>query len=78
MARARTLQSIAENTRVDEQLGEDADAAVYANNARRYAEEAVQLAALTQNRRLAAEAYVARGMVFATTSFRNGRTPSSA
>ena len=65
MARARTLQAMAENTRVDEQLGEDADAAVYASNARRYAEEAVQLAELTQNRRLAAEAYVARGMVFA-------------
>jgi len=69
MARARTLQSIAENTRVDEQLGEDADAAVYANNARRYAEEAVQWAELTQNRRLAAEAYVARGMVFANDFF---------
>jgi len=69
MARARTLQSIAENTRVDEQLGEDADAAVYANKARRYAEEAVQWAELTQNRRLAAEAYVARGMVFANDFF---------
>lgn len=28
MARARTLQGIAENARVDEQLGEDADAAL--------------------------------------------------
>jgi len=69
MARARTLQSIAENTRVDEQLGEDADAAVYANNARRYAEEAVHWAELTQNRRLAAEAYVAYGTVFANDFF---------
>ena len=69
MARARTLQSIAENTHVDEQLGEDADAAVYANNARRYAEEAVQWAERTQNRRLAAEAHVARGMVFANDFF---------
>ena len=34
MARARTLQCIAENARVDEQLGEDADTAVHANHAR--------------------------------------------
>ena len=52
MARARTLQCMAENTRVDEQFGEDADAAVHANNARLYAEEAVHWAELTQNRRL--------------------------
>jgi hypothetical protein len=69
MARARTLQVIAENARVDEQLGEDADAAVYANNARLYSEDAVHWAELTQNRRLAAEAYVARGMMFANDFF---------
>ena len=69
MARARTLQCMAENARVDEQLGEDADAAVNANNARLYADEAVHWAELTQNRRLAAEAYVARGMVFANDFF---------
>ena len=63
MARARTLQALAENTRVDEQFGEDADVAVYAADAKRYAEEAIHWAGLTQNRRLAAEAYVARGMV---------------
>jgi len=69
MARARTLQCIAENNRVEEQLGEDADVAVYANNARLYADEAVHWAALTQNRRLAAEAHVARGAVFANDFF---------
>jgi tetratricopeptide (TPR) repeat protein len=69
MARARTLQSIAENMRVDEQLGEDADAAVYANNASRYADDAVRLAELTENRRLIAEAYVARGTVYANDYF---------
>ena len=69
MARARTLQCMAENARVDEQLGEDADAAVNANNARLYADEAVHWAELTQNRRLAAEAYVARGMMFANDFF---------
>jgi tetratricopeptide (TPR) repeat protein len=69
MARARTLQCIAENARIDEQLGEDADAAVYANQARIHSEEAVHWAELTQNRRLAAEAYVARGMMFANDFF---------
>ena len=69
MARARTLQSLAENMRVDEQLGEDADAAVYANNASRYADDAVRLAELTENRRLIAEAYVARGTVYANDYF---------
>ena len=69
MARARTLQCITENAQVDEQLGEDADAAVHAANARSYAEEAVHWAELTQNRRLTAEAYVARGMTFANDFF---------
>ena len=69
MARARTLQSIAENMRVDEQFGEDVDRAVYANNASRYADDAVRLAELTENRRLVAEAYVARGMVYANDYF---------
>jgi|SRR5580700_1406728 tetratricopeptide (TPR) repeat protein len=69
MARARTLQCIAENARVDEQLGEDADAAIHANHARTHAEEAVHWAELTQNRRLTAEAYVAHGMTFANDFF---------
>ncbi len=69
MARARTLQSIVENTRVNEQLGEDADVAVYANNALHYAEEAVRWAESTQNRHLAAEAYVARGAALANDFF---------
>jgi tetratricopeptide (TPR) repeat protein len=71
MARARTLQCIAENARVDEQLGEDADTAGHANHARSYADEAVQWAESTQNRRLTAEAYVARGMMFANDFFQD-------
>ncbi|HZM09932.1 MAG TPA: hypothetical protein VFC15_06955 [Candidatus Limnocylindrales bacterium] len=69
MARARTLQCVTENARVDDQLGEDADAAVHANHARLYADEAVHWAELTQNRHLVAEAYVARGMMFANDFF---------
>lgn len=63
MARARVLQAMVENTRVDEQLGEDADVAVCASRAREFAEEAIRWAELTESRRLVAEAYVARGMV---------------
>jgi tetratricopeptide (TPR) repeat protein len=69
MARARVLQAMVENTRVDEQLGEDADVAVCASNARELAEEAIQWAELTQNRRLSAEAYVARGRVYGNDFF---------
>ncbi|HEY4933277.1 MAG TPA: tetratricopeptide repeat protein [Terriglobales bacterium] len=69
MARARTLQCMVENTRVDEQLGEDADVAVCASQARQFAEEAIHWAELTQNRRLIAEAYVARGMVYGNDFF---------
>jgi len=69
MARARILEAMAENARVDEQLGEDADIAVYANAAKRYAEEAVKLAGLTQNQRLLAGAYIARGMTAANDFF---------
>ncbi len=69
MARARVLQAMVENTRVDEQLGEDADVAVCASRARDFAEEAIHWAELTQNRRLIAEAYVARGMVYGNDFF---------
>lgn len=69
MARARTLASLVENMRVEEQLGEDADAAVYANKARRFSEQAVSLAKLTQNRRLLAGAYIAQGLTCANDFF---------
>jgi tetratricopeptide (TPR) repeat protein len=69
MARSRILEAFAENARVDEQLGEDGDIAVYANAAQRYAEEAVELAKHTQNRRLLAGAYIVRGMTAANDFF---------
>jgi tetratricopeptide (TPR) repeat protein len=69
MARARILQASAENERVDEQLGEDGDTAVYANAARRYSDEAIALAKHTQNRRLLAGAHIARGMTAANDFF---------
>jgi len=69
MARARVLQAMVENARVDEQLGEDADVAVCASRGREFAEQAIRWAELTENRRLIAEAYVARGMAFGNDFF---------
>ena len=69
MARARVLQATVENTRVDEQLGEDADVAVCASRAREFADEAIRWAELTENRRLVADAYVVRGMVYGNDFF---------
>jgi tetratricopeptide (TPR) repeat protein len=62
MARARVLQTATENAKVEEQLGEDVDLALHANQAKRLSEEALALAKHTQNRRLLAAAYIARGM----------------
>jgi hypothetical protein len=63
MALSRSLHFVTANTMVADQFGEDVDAAAHASDARNFGEEAVQWAEHTQNRRLIAEAYVARGMV---------------
>jgi tetratricopeptide (TPR) repeat protein len=62
MARARVLQTATDNARIEEQLGEDVDIALHANHAKQFSEEALALAKHTQNRRLLAAAYIARGM----------------
>lgn len=62
MARARVLQTATENAKIEEQLGEDVDTALHANHAKQFSEEALDLAKNTQNRRLLAAAYIARGM----------------
>ncbi|HJW99945.1 MAG TPA: hypothetical protein VJ453_07280 [Terriglobales bacterium] len=71
MARARVLHAAAENARVEEQLGEDSDLAVHANLARQYSEEAITLAKQTENRRLTAGAYLARGNTAANDFFQD-------
>ncbi len=71
MARARILQAAAENARVEEQLGEDVDMAVHAHRAKQHSEEALTLARGTQNRRLAAGAWIARGMTAANDFFQD-------
>lgn len=71
MARARILQAATENARVEEQLGEDVDIAVHANRALQHSEEALALARHTQNRRLLAGAWIARGMTAANDFFQD-------
>ncbi len=71
MARARILQSAAENARVEEQLGEDVDMAVHASRAREESDEALALAQGTQNRRLTAGAWIARGITAANDFFQD-------
>lgn len=69
MARARTLQAAIENTQVEEQLGESEEIAVHANRAVLYSDEAISLAKHTQNKRLLAGAYIARGSTAANEFF---------
>lgn len=69
MARARVLQADIENVRVEEQLEEAPDTAVHAARAMQYAEEAIVLARQTQNKRLLAGAYIARGLTAANDFF---------
>ena len=74
MSRARILQTDVELARGEEQLGENPDVALHANRAVGYAEEAIELAKHTQNRRLLAEAYIARGSAAADEFFQEWET----
>lgn len=74
MARARILESAIENAHVEEQTGEEVDIAVHANHARLYSDEALTLAQSTQNRRLLAGAYIARGITAANDFFQDWET----
>ena len=69
MARALVLQTATENAKIEEQLGEDVDIALHANKARQFSEDALALAKHTQNRRLLAAAFIARGMTAANEFF---------
>ena len=67
MARARILQCMIENTRIEEQIGDTArDAAL----AEAYAREAVEFAEHTQNRRLLARACVWQGITYSSSPLR--------
>jgi tetratricopeptide (TPR) repeat protein len=65
MARTRILQCIIESSKFDEGIEEDGDPAVHAQSAMEFAREGVELALETENRRLAARAYVWAGLVWA-------------
>jgi tetratricopeptide (TPR) repeat protein len=69
MARACVLQAATENAKIEEQLGEEVDIALHANHAKQFSDEALTLAKHTQNRRLLASAYIARGMTAANDFF---------
>lgn len=71
MARARVLQAATENAKIEEQLGEEVDAALHANHAKQFSEEALALAKHTQNRRLLAAAYIACGTTAANDFFQD-------
>jgi tetratricopeptide (TPR) repeat protein len=60
MARARLLQCMTDNARVEEEVGEDA--AKHAHRALDCARDAVELAQRTENRKLLASAYVWHGL----------------
>ena len=63
LARARLLQCTIENTRLEEQIGEDP--ALHSRLAADFAGEAVEYARQTQNSRLLARAYVWQGLTLA-------------
>jgi tetratricopeptide (TPR) repeat protein len=69
MARSMIAMSSVELARSEEQLGEQPDVAMHANLAVEHADKAIDLALHTQNKRLLAEAYIARGMVAASDYF---------
>lgn len=69
MARARIALSGVELDRADEQVGEQSDIALHATLAVQHADVAIELALQTQNNRLLAEAYIARGFAAAADYF---------
>jgi tetratricopeptide (TPR) repeat protein len=71
MARAKTALTAVELARSDEQLGESGDIALHANLAVEHAERSIALSLLTQNKRLLAEAYLARGSAAAADYFQD-------
>ena len=70
MARALIVQSSVSLARAEEQLGEEQDIALHANLSVQHADDAIELGLKTQNKRLLAEAYIARGMAAASDYFR--------
>jgi tetratricopeptide (TPR) repeat protein len=64
MARTRLLQCMVENARVDEGIGENTEPGDHARLAQDCAQEAIELAKRTQDRRLLASAHVWQGLTY--------------
>ena len=71
MGRARVLQCMVENARVDEGIAESADPGAHARHALESIQEAVELAKHTQNHRLLASAYLWQGLTHCNAFFDN-------
>ena len=69
MARARLLDCMIENARVEEEIGESAEPGDHARQAQDCAQEAIELARHTQNRRLLADAYIWQGLTWCNRVF---------
>ena len=69
MARARLLDCMIENARVDEEISESAEPGGHARQAQDCAQEAIELARHTQNRRLLADAFIWQGLTFCNRFF---------
>jgi tetratricopeptide (TPR) repeat protein len=69
MARTRLLQCMIENARVDEGIGESNDPGRHARLAQDCAQEAIELAKHTENRRLLVHAYVWQGLTYCNRFF---------
>src|SRR5258706_2789696 len=69
MARARLLQCMSENTRVEEEIGESSEPGGHARLAQDCAQEGLELAKQTQNRRLLADAYIWQGLTYSNRFF---------
>ncbi|MFY9559810.1 MAG: hypothetical protein WAQ52_06220 [Terriglobales bacterium] len=69
MARARLLQCMSENARVEEEIGESTEPGGHARMAQDCAKEAIELAKHTQNRRLLADAYIWQGLIYSNRFF---------
>ena len=76
-ARARILQSRVENGRFEEQVEEKSELSQRAQAALDFAQEAVELAKHTQNRRLLTRAHIAQGFVLANDFFSDPKPPAN-
>jgi tetratricopeptide (TPR) repeat protein len=71
MARARLLQCMIENARVEEEIGDGTEGSTHARLAQDCAHDAVELSKHTQDRRLLAHAHIWEGLTCSNSFFEN-------